>query len=291
MASALTPKEIINIGQIISGYASILFFITGVIGHILIILIFVTIKAFRAHQSVIYATVESIASIGQLAIFMAGSGYTAIYKIDLINISPVWCKGNAILYQTFILVSMSMICFGAFDQFLSTSPFLSLRRKSTIKLAKILTCTAICVWSLHSIPFGYYTKVQPSQDCALYNPLIIRYLTTFSYPILCGLLPIFVSATFGILAFRNVRRIVRRQMAIVRRRLDHQLTAMVLVRVISVVILTSPFFVQRIYWYQVGSKHSGQYQIAIDRLIGLLLSMVFNMNYAVRSFFPQYSSC
>ena len=52
-----------------------------------------------------------------------------------------------------------------------------------------------------------------------------------------GLLPIFVSSLFSLLAYRNVRRIVRRQIPMDRRRLDQQLTAMIFMRVIFFILL------------------------------------------------------
>ncbi len=49
------------------------------------------------------------------------------------------------------------------------------------------------------------------------------------------------------MAYRNVRRIIQRQIPIYRRRLDQQLTAMIFVRVIFFVVLQLPFTIYRIY--------------------------------------------
>ncbi|CAF3676024.1 unnamed protein product [Rotaria socialis] len=48
---------------------------------------------------------------------------------------------------------------------------------------------------------------------------------------LVGMIPIVISALFSLLAYRNVRHIIRRQTPVFRRRLDRQLTAMILLRV------------------------------------------------------------
>jgi hypothetical protein len=73
------------------------------------------------------------------------------------------------------------------------------------------------------------------------------YYSYVFYPIINGILPIFVSSLFSVLAYRNVRRIVRRQVPVDRRRLDQQLTAMIFVRVIFYVWLQLPFTIYRIY--------------------------------------------
>lgn len=82
-----------------------------------------------------------------------------------------------------------------------------------------------------------------------------KYTSFFIYPILCGILPIIVSSTFSLLAFRNVCRIIRRQIhPIIRRRLDQQLTAMVFIQVIFLIILILPFIIYRIYILNIISK-------------------------------------
>ncbi|CAF5084844.1 unnamed protein product, partial [Rotaria sp. Silwood1] len=49
-----------------------------------------------------------------------------------------------------------------------------------------------------------------------------------------------------VLAYQNVRRIVRRHMSINRRKLDQQLSAMILIRVGFLVVMTLPYVLQRI---------------------------------------------
>ncbi len=68
------------------------------------------------------------------------------------------------------------------------------------------------------------------------------YYTYFHFPILIGLLP-----TLSILAYRNVRRILQRQTSHIQRRLDQQLTAMVLALSILLILVTPPFAIYRIY--------------------------------------------
>ncbi|CAF4774980.1 unnamed protein product, partial [Rotaria sp. Silwood2] len=128
-------------------------------------------------------------------------------------------------------ISLNIVCFAAIDQYLSTSCHSFLRQSSTIKLAKILTTIATLFWILHATPILFLLEIQSKYGCNAYNQTYRNYVTYFYYLILIGALPITVSTLFSILAYQNVRRIVRRQMPIRRRKLDQQLTAMILVRV------------------------------------------------------------
>jgi hypothetical protein len=69
----------------------------------------------------------------------------------------------------------------------------------------------------------------------------------FFYSLLAGLLPIVIASFFSLLTFRNIRHVVRPQLSIVRRRLDRQMTAMVLIRVIVYICLVLPYNIYRIY--------------------------------------------
>ena len=80
-------------------------------------------------------------------------------------------------------------------------------------------------------------------------------------------MPIAISTFFSLLSFSNVRRIVRRQIPIVRRRLDRQLTAMILVRVALFVITITPFVCIRAYQLNQSVDSTNSYAVAVDQLI------------------------
>ena len=159
----------------------------------------------------------------------------------------VWCKVRYMLPQISALITYYTICFAAADQFFSTNYLLNLRQMCTLKLARCLTITFGCLWIVHSIVFGWFFDIQPSIGCVISNPIWLQYSTYFVYPLLIGFLPIIIASLFNIFAYRNVRRIVRRQLPIIRRRLDQQMTAMVLMRVILFVSFVLPYVMYRVY--------------------------------------------
>ncbi|CAF3388554.1 unnamed protein product, partial [Rotaria sp. Silwood2] len=117
-----------------------------------------------------------------------------------------------------------------------------------------------------------------------------RYLSCFCYPILSGMLPIFIASLFSILAYRNVRRIVRLQIPIVHRRLDRQLTAMVLARTIGFIILTLPYALQRMRIYLSKVGKSDLFRITINHLLGRIITSWFDLNYAASFYIFMVSS-
>jgi hypothetical protein len=102
------------------------------------------------------------------------------------------------------------------------------------------------------------------------NPIWIEYVTYFFYPVLVGLLPIVIASSFSLLAFRNVRHIIRRQIPIESRRFDHQITAMILLRVGFFVCFTLPYIFHRIYVVNVPVTQTDHVQYAIGQLLQLI---------------------
>ncbi|CAF3493318.1 unnamed protein product [Adineta steineri] len=261
-------------------YTSLIIFCIGFIGNLINILIFTTLKHFRNNPSIIYFTAESIANTIQLILFFLINILIQVNETDPANLSLFWCKFRGMMISLCTLVSFSTICFSASHQYLSTSHHFYLRQLSNIKLAKFLIYTSVIISMLQTIPFGIFIEIR-SPVCAIFNQNMLNYISYFYYPVLSGLLPVLIASIFSILAYNNVRRIVRKQMPVVRRRLDQQLTAMILIRIIVFIVLTLPYDIQRMYTYIAKVNQSNQLYYAIINLIGSILVTFFNLNYAI----------
>ena len=90
-------------------------------------------------------------------------------------------------------------------------------------------------------------------------------------------LPLLITLGFSTLAYRNVRRIVRRQIPMVRRRLDHQMTALVLGRVISIVTCGLPYMSFNLYFLNTSNSNNNE-DLA---LIGSILYSLLFTNFGV----------
>jgi hypothetical protein len=85
-----------------------------------------------------------------------------------------------------------------------------------------------------------------------------------------------------LLAYRNVRRIIRRQINVVRRCLDRQLTAMGLTRVGFFIICKTPFAMYRIYSIEINTDPTDLLRLAIEKMISVVISSLFNPDFAVK---------
>ena len=262
-------------------YSNIFLLTFGVISNVSLILIFATLRVYRDNQCAFFLMVESVANTGFLLTILTPYFFSCVTGQDPTITSLIWCKLQLSLLVIFGLCSLFTICLLTFDQFMSTNPRLSWRQISTLKLAHRLTLVNVSFVIVHSIPFLVLIENKSSAGCTIYNPVLSSYLTFFYYPILSSIFPIVVTVTFSLLAYRNVRRIVRRQIPVVRRRLDRQLTAMVLARVVCLLVLGLPYIFYSMYRLIRHVADENQLEIAIDNLVGAVSSSLLYMNFAV----------
>lgn len=288
---AATVNTLNSVNYNISVYIGYFLIITGVFGNIINILVFTQLTLFRNNQSAFFLTVISI--VESFLLFFASLTHviTVTTGYDATIASLAWCKIRAYLIQFGSTVLSTTICLAAIDQYLSTSYLIQIRRISTFKLAQRLVGILIILAVLYSIPITVFQDVHSTLGCTTYNTSYNYFYSFVHLCIVIGLLPIVVSSLFSLLSFRNVRRIVRRQMPVVRRRLDRQLTAMILVRVALFVITTLPYVIYRTYEINDPVNLTDTYAVAVDQLIRTTVTLFTNVNYSVFNllfFFPSF---
>ncbi|CAF0939199.1 unnamed protein product [Adineta steineri] len=286
----ITAQDIFAFTQNFSLYFTMTIFVLGTIGGLINIGVLTTLKLFRSNQCAFYLIIESTFDTLQLFMLFIINILSLTIKPDPGNNSLAWCRIRFALPQTLRLIATSMVCFAALDQFLSTNPQLIIRQMSSLRLAHRLTAVAIFLWICQSIPCSVLYEIVPSSGCIITNVGLIHYYSFFYYPILHGLLPVLVSSSFALLAYRNVRNLVRRQVAVERRRLDRQLTAMIFVRVVFFVLFLTPYTIYRIYSLNDPITPATLYPFAVDQLIYTSLALMTYLNHTVSFYIFMASS-
>ncbi|CAF4152645.1 unnamed protein product, partial [Adineta steineri] len=279
MSSSSTIADILNTIRQYSVYLNYLAIIGGIFGHILNLLVFTQLKRFRNNRCTLYIIIESIIALIFLFISTTSVLLRIAYGYDLTDNNLIWCRMRFIFYQGLSLILFFTICCAACDQFCSTSYHFSIRHLCTLKLVQYLMSISSCLWFIHSFVFSLFLNIQPLFGCIITNPILTTYSTYFFYPFLYGPVQIAMAFLFSLLAFRNVRRIIRLQVPIIRRRLDQQMTAMILTRVLFFIILSLPYTIYRIYSINNPPPKSNQLQYTIGLFLQTNLNYLFSLNY------------
>ncbi|CAF1126249.1 unnamed protein product [Adineta steineri] len=281
MSSSSASDRILEFATQYSLYTGFIIFSFGVIGNMLNLLVFTQLKLFRTNRCAFYITIESISNLIYQFLTISLTILTSIYGDDATGRFFIWCKFRYMLGQTCAVTTLYMICFTAIDQFFSTNYRFNLRQMCTLKLGRYFAFIFICFAIIHGIVNGSSYDIQPTLGCVPSIYAAVQYSTFFFYPILVGFLPIVIASSFSILAYHNVRHIVRRQLPIVRRKLDKQITAMVLMRVIIFVCLVLPYVTYRIYTVNFPTSRNMPMAYAISRLIQAIITSIYIINFSI----------
>lgn len=275
-SSLLLAQNIVYITHlyIVSMFSIII--VAGLIGVTANIIIFTTVKQIRCYPSALYIVTESIADAGVLTFGTVTLLLAELYGYDSVEGSVLWCKIRTPTLQWFSSMVFSSVTFSAVDQWLSTSLDPRMRQFSTIKLAKYLISISSIFWIFYNIPFIVFYDVKVRFGCLLNNAGFTQYFSYFDLVVLRCLIPILITSVFSISAYRHVRHIHRQQLTNNRRRLDRQLTAMILARVTFSVFSSVPFFLQRFYVTNIQTSSNDILRSAIEHLV---LAVCVTINY------------
>jgi hypothetical protein len=285
MSSVATT--ILSVSKQFAIYVYSLILVSGLIGNISNLLVFTCVKVFRSNQCAFYLIAATISDCGLLLVALPFRLTEIAFAYDMTQKSLIWCKLRPMISHTLTLISFSAICFAAIDQYLSTNYHSWLKQLSTLKLAHRLIYNCIVIWVIYDSIFLIFFDLQSTAGCTIYNVNFSRFYSFFHYVILNGIIPIFISSMFSLLAYLNVRRIIQLRMTVVRRKLDKQLTAMVLAKVAFLVVTILPSIVFRIYVLNVIVNSNDSLRIAIHQLISNIAYALFYVNSAVCNFFSN----
>ena len=225
------------IGQQITIYVGFFFLIVGVVGNVINILVFSSVRAYRTTPCTFYFLCASIYNIIYLSINLTSRIAISGFGIDLTRTSTSWCKIRLFIGVGMILTSLTCSCLATIDQFFSTSKSAHLRRFSNIKWAHRMVIIVTIIWLAHGVPFLCFFNISPvTNSCTNTNYAYSIYYQIILLVYYC-VIPVLVMVTFGYLAYRNINQtsVLAVQQA------DRQLMRMTLVQIVLVLISYIPF--------------------------------------------------
>jgi hypothetical protein len=266
-------------------YLGIPLLITGIIGGILNIIVFLSLKTFRKNSCAFYLTIMSIVNIGNLITGLLSRIMISGFNMDWTQSSIFYCKFRPYCLQSCTSISFTCMCLATIDQFLSTCSNPRWQRWSNIKIAHRLTIIFIILWLLHGIPFWiYYNQIKVfstgKHTCIITNQIFQVYVIGIQTIGFYGFLTVIINTLFGLLAYRNIRDLTYRTIPLVRRELDKQLTKIVLIQAVYNFIATIPYLIVNILTLNTTimgfSINSNQLQFA-----NILTVCIFYLNFSV----------
>ena len=240
-----------SISQQINIYFGVTILVAGVIGGLLNVIIFLSLRTFRESPCGFYLIIMSIVNIGQLFTGLLSRVMLSGFGVDWTQTSLFYCKTRLFIFQLCTLVSYTCLCLATIDQYFATCSRPRWQEWSNFKLARRLFVGTTLLWIVHNVPYAVFldhvrSPTTQAVACVTTNGVFLQYRAYFVGLILVGWLPVIITVFFGILAWRNVQQLTYRTVPLVRRELDKQLTTMVLVQVVVNCFSDIPFVIMNV---------------------------------------------
>ncbi|CAF1582014.1 unnamed protein product [Adineta steineri] len=234
------------VGKQITIYLGTFTLVAGVIGGLLNIVVFLSLRTFRESSAAFYLTIMSIFNIGQLLTGLLSRIMTSGFGIDWSLTSLFYCKFRSYCFNVCASTSMTCICLAIIDQYLATSSRVQWRQWCNIKIARRLVLLFVLIWIIHNIPYLMYydyviSKTTGQVTCINTNNIFQQYAIYGTTLIIGKVTPISITFVFGLLAYNNVQQLGYRTVPLVRRELDKQLTVMILVLIVFAFFTNIPY--------------------------------------------------
>ena len=130
--------------------------VAGVIGAILNIIVFLSLRTFRKNSCAFFLIVMSFVNIGQLLTGLLSRIMIGGWDLDFTERSSAYCKFRYYCLQVCTLTSYSCMCLATIDQFLATSLRPQWQQFFTIRRAKFLSLVVFLVWMCMAFPLLHF---------------------------------------------------------------------------------------------------------------------------------------
>ena len=286
MSSSPITSAPLLAGREVIIYGGISLLALGLVGSFFNTVVFLSLQTFRQSSCAFYLTVMSVVNMGQMLTgFMSRIAING-FDVDWTETSLFYCKFRYFVFQTCALLSVTCICLATIDQYCATTSRTKWQQWSNVKAAHRLVIVAALFWFVHGVPYlFFYDHVHMMNSTRVYctskNHIYLQYHTYIFTLILTGFLPIFITVLFGLLSYRNVRRMAYRAVPLIRRELEKQLTTMVLIQVVLNCFTILPFSITNTFAFNT-SVHQDKATVARVQLIGSIILCVYYLSFAVR---------
>ncbi|CAF4129643.1 unnamed protein product [Adineta steineri] len=154
--------------------------ISGVLGNILNILVFMKVRNYKNNACSLYMFVRTFIDLYILLAGLTTRILTTGFQIDFTLMNRIWCKIRLGLSNINSESTYTLICLQAIDAFMCSSPSVVVRQKSNIRIARYLAIGTLCFWSIHEIPYFIFQDLIIVGVVSIFGFLTVGHMKTIS---------------------------------------------------------------------------------------------------------------
>ncbi|CAF1074561.1 unnamed protein product [Adineta steineri] len=261
--------------------------ILGMIGSILIIMIFTQKRSFRQNTSMTYLLAGAIVTGIHLPTIYIQMILVYGFGVSLMNTDENACREHTYLRYVTTVAAISFPCWAIFDQYIITSRNAIIRNRwSSLRLVRMIIVSNIIFWILIYIPVIFNTGI--INGVCNFKPGPYTTFNTYVFtPLVYGIVPAFVITycTTGIV--RNLRGNHTQGSD---KKITNQVRAMLTPQLFILAISGIPFGFQGIYLDLTNGYVKDAFRIALENFFGQVILIFYHFNYVFTFYIYVYKS-
>jgi hypothetical protein len=282
-----TAKTIYMVSQWLNYAFAIPLMILGMVGSILIILIFIKQHSFWYHPTTIYLLAGAVMTAIHLPSVYLQSVLVDGFGFGVYNTNKTACHIFLYLLYVTTVSAISFPCWAAFDQYAGTCRHAAFRHRwSSIRVARLAIVGTVIFWAIIYLPVIFVSDIVNGlcmlKD-GLYTKLNNYVLTPFVYIVV----PVIVIDIFTQGTIRHLRssRILRRHS-----RLTKQIRRMLIPQLTILAISGLPYGLESIYLESTRNVKKDPFRIAVEVLVLQILRLFYHVNFVSTFYIYLYMS-
>lgn len=273
----MSTLEILNqLSYSVNIVLGIVMFIVGMIGSLLIALIFLSQRAFRHNACIHYLLAGTVANVFMLANVLLPRILNDGFAVPMYNASEIFCRQRLYVSSVASICAIYFPCWAAFDQYVSSSrnPNIRQRWSSTGFARKVIIVTVLVSIVVH-IPHLIYNGIV--QGICMGNSAEFNQFNAYAFiPLFYGFIPLILISFFTLSMLQNLRSVIRSHIS---NYLTRQIRRMLIPQLIVIAVSGIPFTIQAAYATSTATMPKSILQRAIENLIFHIVRLLFYCNY------------
>ena len=273
----MTAVETLNhLSYLLNIVIGMIMFIIGVVGSIMISLIFLTQRAFRHNACIHYLLAGTVANFLMLVNVLLPRILNDGFAVRMYNASEIFCRQRLYMSSVASVCAIYFPCWAAFDQYISSSRNPTIRQRwGSVKFARKAILITVLISIIVHIPHLIYNGIV--QGICMGNTVGFNQFNAYAFvPLFYGLIPLVLISFLSFFMIRNLRSIIAVNTSTY---LTRQLRRMLIPQLIVIAVSAVPFSAQAAYATSTSTMPKDVLQRAIENLIFHIVRLLFYCNY------------
>ena len=277
---AISTASLLQTTQVLYGWGSLIIFLIGTLGNVLDIISFIRLESLNTLASSLFLLASFIGSEGVMLTATLLRTIFGLTGYDPLFASLFLCKFRWIVGPACGAFALTCVSLAGVDRYILART--QNRTKMTLNQARLAIILAAIFWLGFFSMYAVFYVAPTSRSCQLVNPTMITVMPFVSF-FVYSVIPITVLSVLCFLIWHTLGQLPGADLR-GGRRLNDQVTRMIIAQIIVVIVTSFPSAVYSVYTISTRTVIKDSWRLAVENLINtvcILIGFLTTCNYVL----------